>query len=404
MTQPSQCNSQNDSDISTKQINEKEHIHSSAPIQLSNVLHSTFGMEHYPNYLYRWNVDQISELEKQLLSQLKQVQSTKQQLNDILSLSKTFEGILNHNGKITIELINKILHTKLLPFVHYDETNNMVSLKWDWNMFSELMAEEVDDVYSFPLFDAAFCDEILKHTNQYFTFIHNINKINNTQQDTTQKILLRRRSVLDWMNLSWLNDFLLHQVINPITKYFFQNELFYNCAAQNKNEFTVRQRVLDWRHGYIIGYKGKQELFDDIYDDDKDKEEVKKDDDEQIYQRSGLLIHTDDSEITLNCCLKDDFEGGLLNIFNMRGKEYSGKEYEHLRYESELQTQITLKKGYAVIQRGRQLHAVSDVESGHRAVLIVWCRNLNGTRKEVCPCCWLNRRNDLNCICGKLWN
>ena len=117
-----------------------------------------------------------------------------------------------------------------------------------------------------------------------------------------------------------------------------------------------------------------------------------------------MVNHTDDSEITLNCCLNDDFEGGTLNIFNIRGKEYFGKEYQHLRYESELETEIKLKKGYGVIHRGRQLHSVSDVESGERAVLIMWCRSLNGLRKEICPCCWLNRRNDLNCVCGPLWN
>merc|ERR1712154_370407 len=123
-----------------------------------------------------------------------------------------------------------------------------------------------------------------------------------------------------------------------------------------------------------------------------------------IYRRSGLVNHTDDSEITLNCCLNDEFEGGQLNIFNVRGKEYLDDKHKHLRFESELETEIPLKKGYAIIHRGRQLHSVSDVESGKRAVLVVWCRDLKGVRKEICPCCWLNRRNDLNCICGKVWN
>eukprot|EP01084_Bolivina_argentea_P067689 123225_1 len=402
-----------DADTSTKKINEKEHTQSSAPLELSNILHSTFGIDHYPNYLYRWNLNNITQLETQLLSQLKHIQSRKQQLQQIVNLSKSFNGILNNTNQSSneqIQLINSILHTKLLPFIKYNTTNNKISLQWDWNMISEIMAEEIEYVYSFPLFDTKFCDKLLQHTDQYIKFIANINKIN--QNNDCQLLLSSKRSVLDWMNLGWLNDFLLEQIINPITKHLFQNEMYYNCTSSvnnnNKNEFEIKHRLLDWRHGYIIGYKAKHELYDDIYDENKeekietnvsDKKGV-----ENIYQRSGLVNHTDDSEITLNCCLNDEFEGGILNIYNIRGKEYIGKGNEHLRYESELETEIKLKKGYGIIHRGRQLHSVSDVNSGQRAVLIVWCRSVNGVRNEVCPCCWLNRRNDFNCICGQLWN
>ena len=40
-------------DESYRKINEKERGQTCAPFELSNVLHSSFGIDHYPNYLYR---------------------------------------------------------------------------------------------------------------------------------------------------------------------------------------------------------------------------------------------------------------------------------------------------------------------------------------------------------------
>lgn len=439
----------NEEEDALRKNNEKERTNIAAPSSLSNILHSTFGMDHYPNYLYRWNLDQVSELEEQLLAQLKHVQTKKRELSQILHLSQSFHGPLSNLKYHSLDFIQSILHTKLLPFIQFE--NEQIRLKWDWNMIDDIMAEETDqdEVYSFPLFDPSFCDKVLQHTNQYMAFIQNVHSINQSE-DTLGPLINARRSVLDWMNLQWLNDFLLDQIINPITKLLFQRELYYNCldsqiAENQSNGFTTKERLLDWRHGYVIGYKSKKELFDEIYDTNSDpnepdtqvsetktenkenaesavsavtvdpdqsaggiKEDLKgtKSGISQVFQRSGLSMHTDDSEITLNCCLNDEFEGGKLNIFTVRGKEYTGnrKENERFRYESDLETQISLKKGYAVIHRGRQFHSVDDVESGQRAVLIVWCRSLKGTRRENCPCCWLNRRNDMNCICGTVWN
>merc|ERR1712176_1217079 len=103
----------------------------------------------------------------------------------------------------------------------------------------------------------------------------------------------------------------------------------------------------------------------------------------------GLRLHTDDSEITLNVCVDDAFEGGQLRVFNVRGKEYVGSDNAHLRDASDLETRIQPRKGYAVLHRGRQFHSVSEVVSGRRVALIVWFRSLKGLRREVCPCCWL---------------
>ena len=183
-------------------------------------------------------LNDISKLEQQLLSQLKEVETKKKQLTQIFDLAKSFKGPLNIDNidkEERIKLINSILHTKILPYIEYDDEQN-ISLKWDWNMISSLMAEEVDNVYSFPLLDPKFCDLLLNHIDQYMKFMQNINKTNDNNNEGTQYLLDARRAVLDWMNLSWLNDFLLNIIVNPIVKYLFQKELFYNCVNNDKDK------------------------------------------------------------------------------------------------------------------------------------------------------------------------
>eukprot|EP00485_Elphidium_margaritaceum_P002433 CAMPEP_0202691608 /NCGR_PEP_ID=MMETSP1385-20130828/6278_1 /ASSEMBLY_ACC=CAM_ASM_000861 /TAXON_ID=933848 /ORGANISM="Elphidium margaritaceum" /LENGTH=90 /DNA_ID=CAMNT_0049347041 /DNA_START=27 /DNA_END=295 /DNA_ORIENTATION=+ len=79
----------------TTKINEKELTHKSAPIAVSNTLHATFGIDHYPNYLYRWNMHDINNLEEQLTAQLKHVQNKKQEMQQILTVTESFKGPLH---------------------------------------------------------------------------------------------------------------------------------------------------------------------------------------------------------------------------------------------------------------------------------------------------------------------
>ena len=49
---------------------------------------------------------------------------------------------------------------------------------------------------------------------------------------------------------------------------------------------------LDFRYGYVVSYGPES--------DERTQTGV---------SRKGLVPHTDDSEVTLNCCLKDNFDG-----------------------------------------------------------------------------------------------
>ena len=109
------------------------------------------------------------------------------------------------------------------------------------------------------------------------------------------------------------------------------------------------------------------------------------------------MPHTDDSEVTLNVCIGDVFEGGGLTFRGLRGTIQAG----------EVGGEYTPERGRALLHAGRQFHEVTDVTSGDRYALIMWTRSWGGIRSNTCPCCWLNRRQDTgpsSCICGERWN
>lgn len=65
--------------------------------------------------------------------------------------------------------------------------------------------------------------------------------------------------------------------------------------------------------------------------------------------RTRLVRHTDDSELTLNVCLANDFEGGELALYGKRG---SGQE------ETKLAEFKSRSPGWALLHPGRQVNFI----------------------------------------------
>ena len=55
-------------------INEKPLV-ATPSMPLARLLHASFGLDHYPNYLHRWDLDEITDLEGALEAQLAKVRS-----------------------------------------------------------------------------------------------------------------------------------------------------------------------------------------------------------------------------------------------------------------------------------------------------------------------------------------
>ena len=140
---------------------------------------------------------------------------------------------------------------------------------------------------------------------------------------------------------------------------------------------VLLSRVLDWRQGYVAGYSANPLESNGV-------------------QRHFLVPHTDDSEVTMNCCLGEDtFEGGNVEFHGLRGTTGEGLLVGTVHRPN---------VGTAVLHSGRDLLSVSNVLSGDRYALIIWSRSWGNLRSNTCPCCWMNRRQDSTCICGNRWN
>lgn len=86
-----------------------------------------------------------------------------------------------------------------------------------------------------------------------------------------------------------------------------------------------------------------------------------------------LDMHTDDSEVTLNVNICDEFEGAGLTFCGLYGSEQRRKvsrQYAHVR-------------GRAVIHAGLHTHGADDIASGRRFNIIVWCRSSEFRRSEA---------------------
>lgn len=108
---------------------------------------------------------------------------------------------------------------------------------------------------------------------------------------------------------------------------------------------------LDRHHAYVVEYAR-----------DRDEE---------------LGFHADDSEVTLNLCLGDEFQGAELTMLGLRCDLHrqspvrAGEVFE-----------IVHEPGVAVLHAGRHRHRVEPLRRGSRRNLIVWCRD---TSRRAAP-------------------
>ena len=149
--------------------------------------------------------------------------------------------------------------------------------------------------------------------------------------------------------------------------------------------------ALDWRWPYVVGYSPTPSAARNA-------------------TRQALVPHTDDSEVTLNVNLAAPPRGGRLLFRGLRNSAGEGR----------VGAVVTPVPGSAVLHLGQHLHEVEAVGGGERHALIVWCRSMGrraaaapggggegggggGLRARVCPCCIKNRR-EAGCICAAAWN
>jgi hypothetical protein len=343
----------------------------------SHLQHSLEGLDRFPNYLSRYSLEQMDSLEQALLQRLElvRVQRTKitrqrdkisQVVSKVLLDDKHFTTLVE--GPTTWDEVGSVLDPRALNCINrfrklnaspslQDILSGKVQVELDAGYLEQLMDEVVYDVYSLPLIAPEFC----KTLQRYLRAVNAQLEIKSRQNSDDVSTTLGIRD-LDRIGLSWLNDLLFHLIIKPISRHLFK-------------ESETSGGELDWRQGYVAAYSASPS---------------------QTRPRQRLVPHTDDSEVTLNVCVGDDFSGGNLRFRDLRGATPGAGRDLLGEYKPEI--------GRAIIHAGRHFHEVTEVTSGDRFAYIIWARSWSGVRAVTCPCCWLNRRTDSSCICGPRWN
>eukprot|EP01083_Nonionella_stella_P063463 164900_1 len=429
-------NNNNDYDATAQQqksINTKTNFNPQK--NTSHLLHALVGLDRYPNYISRWNynlVEDVERLEEALEEQLKKVRHQKERLLDrntsIRNLVKEAQqddenfkddgdiniGTDNHNNinwnilkppkdwkqikenVLDPKCVNAIFGSKMfrrkdkdrLPSL-LDVMEGEIQVELDGAQCEQWLEQEMYDVYSFPLLKPSFCMELKKVMKRLIHHQQEQMKHNGYDNDgndndgndndgndngngkqANEHTLGVRPIDLDVIGASWINDLLFHLIIRPLSKHLFEKT---ECIDD-----------LDWRHGYIVGYSNKPSG-------------------KKGAQRHRLVPHTDDSEVTLNVGMGDNFEGGDLAFWGLRNSEDQGN------FVGDFHPVI----GTALLHAGRHLHEVKNVTNGDRYAYIIWARSWKGARSMSCPCCWLNRRQQIqnadslvgnSCICSQKWN
>ncbi|KAG7577702.1 Prolyl 4-hydroxylase alpha subunit [Arabidopsis thaliana x Arabidopsis arenosa] len=217
--------------------------------------------------------------------------------------------------------------------------------------FRNIISEPSPGVFVFDMLQPSFCEMMLSEIDNFERWVGET-KFRIMRPNTMNKY----GAVLDDFGLDTMLDKLMEGFIRPISKVFFSD---------------VGGASLDSHHGFVVEY-GKDRDVD-------------------------LGFHVDDSEVTLNVCLGNQFVGGELFFRGTRCEKHVNTatkadeifDYDHI-------------PGQAVLHRGRHRHGARATTSGHRVNMLLWCRSsvfreLKSHQKEFsswCGECFCEKRDE----------
>ena len=170
---------------------------------------------------------------------------------------------------------------------------------------ARLIAEIAPGVFTFDVFSKRFCAKLVSMLADCESVVPN----------SMNKYGIELRQV----GMGGLCKALLDDVVNPLTRRFYPSIV----------------RLCDY-HGFVVAYAP-----------DKQRK---------------LMLHCDQSDVTLNICLGKKFTGGdLILADNVTGRTSAA---------------LGQVVGRGVLHRGSQLHRTAPVTSGERMNLILWCRTV----------------------------
>ena len=180
----------------------------------------------------------------------------------------------------------------------------------------QIVTVESDGIISFDVFSPRFCRMFVRDLHLYETSSlpkYRPNSMNNYGV------------VVNDIGMEGMISALVRQYMQPIARLFF---------AQ-----TTAGQPLDAHHSFVVEYRTGHD--------------------------TNLDMHSDDSDVTVNINLCDEFVGSGLSFCGLHGA-VDRRQLSH---------QYTHRLGRAVMHAGLHRHGADDLESGERLNLIVWCRS-----------------------------
>ncbi len=181
-----------------------------------------------------------------------------------------------------------------------------------------LLWKEMDGVYSFNVFNDIFLQMFNDEINNFYDV------------SERENIPVRRPNSMNNYGV------IVNEIgMRPMITAFQQTYLW----PLSRHLFPVEASQFDNHHSFIVRYLAGEDL--------------------------GLDMHTDDSDVTFNVCLGEQFTGATLSFCGMFGiKDH--RQHKHTYHH---------KVGRAILHLGSRRHGADDIQSGRRSNLIVWNHN-----------------------------
>jgi len=186
------------------------------------------------------------------------------------------------------------------------------------------------ECFQFPLFQKSFCKKIVEEV-EHFKAAGLPHQYPNAMN--------RNGCILNEIGLGPLMDQLISVYLGPVAMKFYGRFLSEGFEAH---------------HSFIVAYSEGTD--------------------------TSLGVHDDNSEVTINIALRDDYGGASLAL------------YQHARTPQPTEVaeggfEWRVGAGTALMHPGEMLHEVLPLESGNRMGLIIWLRSTRWRSKNGCPLC-----------------
>jgi 2OG-Fe(II) oxygenase superfamily len=341
--------------------------------ELSMLLHSVFGVNHYggERYLAKLTTAELDRISEQLKSQLEVVERARASRTAHKEAAavreKAAQRYMEEDFGFFLPLVNKPLYDALAPIAALPASAPIPSRLAGAAL--RQVTEEAEGVYSFQLFSPELCNQLLSASASFASSEAATEAL--TVASNKAQVPLHR--IAGPFSGAAFEAFLRERIISPLSR------LLYPSFASS----------IDWSYGYVIGYNAAPANSGET---PKERGEAAGELPTALLARTGLHPHTDDSEVTLNVNLGvEGFVGGELLMHSLRD-ERTGHVGGARTTKAE-PTMIAVKPGRAIIHAGQHGHEVLPVTKGERYSLIVWARDNGGYRARTCPCCLIHRRN-----------